>query len=249
MYRFVRATLVVTAVTMLSLTTAHRVGAGDLLLNGSFELPPGGPSTSFTGLFEGPAAATDWAVFNNTAGNTSTSLLPTTLAGGGLQMIEVTTSGVDNGLEEVFLPPNTGPAEAMASVWVYVNAGQVGLGIGNGGDASLTAFSSTTGQWQLLQTVNLGTQTPANEFIVYASQVPASGPADFYVDLASAQATPEPSTIVLLAAGTIAFVGYGWRHRKASKPANPAAFDQQDAPAVLAFPSHSSTAHAARRAA
>jgi hypothetical protein len=128
----------------------------------------GGPPTNFTGLFAAPSAATDWEVFNNTAATTTTSLLPSTLAGVGLQMIHVTTTGVDNGLEQVFLPPNTGPAHASASVWVFVNAGRVGLGIGNGGNTSLTAFGTATGQWELLQTVNAGTQTPANESLCVA---------------------------------------------------------------------------------
>ena len=59
---------------------------------------------------------------------------------------------------------------------------------------------------------------------------------------------PEPSTLVLLAAGAIGLVGYGLR-RRAARTAKPAAFDQQDAPAILSFPSHSSTASAVRRVA
>ena len=60
--------------------------------------------------------------------------------------------------------------------------------------------------------------------------------------------TPEPSTIALLAAGALGLVGYGWRRRLARTP-KPSAFDQPDAPHILSFPSHSSPAHAARRAA
>ncbi len=59
---------------------------------------------------------------------------------------------------------------------------------------------------------------------------------------------PEPSTFTLLAAGALGLVGYGWRWRRASKSAKPTSFDQ-DTPAILAFPSHSSQAHAARKAA
>ena len=61
--------------------------------------------------------------------------------------------------------------------------------------------------------------------------------------------TPEPSTFAMLAAGAIGLVGYGWRRRRLARAAKPADFDQQDAPAILSFPSHSSPAHAARRAA
>ena len=60
--------------------------------------------------------------------------------------------------------------------------------------------------------------------------------------------TPEPSTFALLAAFAVGLVGYGWR-RRARRTAKPAAFDHQDAPPILAFPSHSSSASAARRAA
>ena len=63
------------------------------------------------------------------------------------------------------------------------------------------------------------------------------------------EAVPEPSTLGLLAAGAIALVGYGWRGRQARRTAKPAVFDEPDGPPILAFPSHSSTANAARRAA
>ena len=57
---------------------------------------------------------------------------------------------------------------------------------------------------------------------------------------------PEPGTLALLSAGAIGFVGYGWCRRASRRVAKPAAFAQQDAPAILSFPSHST---AARRAA
>ncbi len=61
---------------------------------------------------------------------------------------------------------------------------------------------------------------------------------------------PEPSTLVLLAAGAIGLIGYGWRRRRAARrTAKPAAFEQQDDPSILAFPSRSSVANAARKAA
>jgi autotransporter-associated beta strand protein len=62
--------------------------------------------------------------------------------------------------------------------------------------------------------------------------------------------TPEPSTFALLAAGALGLVGYGWRRRWiARKTARQTTFDQQDTPAILPFPSHSSPANAVRRAA
>jgi hypothetical protein len=69
------------------------------------------------------------------------------------------------------------------------------------------------------------------------------------LDGVTVESVPEPSTRALLTAGAIALVGYGWRRRRATRIAKPAAFDQQEAPAILPFTSHSSPAHVARSAA
>ena len=62
--------------------------------------------------------------------------------------------------------------------------------------------------------------------------------------------TPEPGTLALLAAGAIALVGYGrGGGGLMRRTAKPTAFDQQDDPPILSFPSHSFSASAARRAA
>jgi len=62
--------------------------------------------------------------------------------------------------------------------------------------------------------------------------------------------TPEPSSFALLtAAGIVGLASYVWsRRRAARRTANPVAFDQQDTPAILSFPSRSPVS-AARRAA
>ena len=65
-------------------------------------------------------------------------------------------------------------------------------------------------------------------------------------------AVPEPSTLVLLAAGAFGVIGYGVRRRRAGKrTAKPTAFGRQEtASATLPFPSHAPRqAEAARRAA
>ena len=57
--------------------------------------------------------------------------------------------------------------------------------------------------------------------------------------------TPEPSTLALLAAGTIGIVGYAWRRRK--KIAGRSSSQDETAPAILSFPSYG--AESKRRAA
>ena len=55
---------------------------------------------------------------------------------------------------------------------------------------------------------------------------------------------PEPSTLVLLAAGAIGLLGYGWRRRRlANRAARP---EQADAPTTLSFSSFTSGAEACR---
>jgi len=62
---------------------------------------------------------------------------------------------------------------------------------------------------------------------------------------------PEPSTFALLATGTIGLVTYAWRRRASRRAAKPTASDQaqDEAPAILSFPSYISQANATRRAA
>ena len=61
--------------------------------------------------------------------------------------------------------------------------------------------------------------------------------------------TPEPSTLALLAAGIVGLVGYGSWRRRVAKTAKSAIYEQEDAPTILSFASHSSPVNSARRAA
>ncbi|NEO45265.1 MAG: PEP-CTERM sorting domain-containing protein [Moorea sp. SIO4A3] len=165
--------------------------ATNLLFNSSFENGlPIGQETTLTTLGGGLSAATDWNTWNNTGATTTTELLPSTLANGADTMLHVTTNGQNNGIFQVFLPFNTGPNEVISSAWVYALSGRVGIGTGNGGGTGLDTISTTIGEWEFLQASN--GLSPANEFIVYSAS--AEG-AEFYVDLASIEQPPEPSSV------------------------------------------------------
>jgi len=169
----------------------------NLLSNGSFEnAGPSGAATTYTGLFAGPSAADQWEVFNNTDGTTRTSLEPSTLPGGGGMMIHVLTTGTNNGLDQVFLPFNTGPNNAPFDVWLFVVSGQVGVGVGNGGNTGMSAFNTTFHQWEHI--TGAAANSPGNNMIIYSS----GGGAEWYADVASV--TPEPGTGVLLIGGILA---------------------------------------------
>jgi hypothetical protein len=53
------------------------------------------------------------------------------------------------------------------------------------------------------------------------------------------EAVPEPSTLAIFGAGAIALIGYGLRRRRLAGGTAQQEF-QDDAPAILSFPSHSS---------
>jgi hypothetical protein len=178
----------------------------NMLQDPSFEtLGPNGSSTSFTGFLDGGSpkysAAQDWLVWNNTSGTTATELLPTTLPGGGVTMIHVTTDEAMNGLFQPFLPYQTGPDHAIGSAWIYVISGQVAIGTGNDGSTGFDTFTSTIGVWKFLEAPN--GISPANEFIIYSK----GGPAEFYAENASVTPAPEPVTMILLGSGLIGLLG------------------------------------------
>jgi hypothetical protein len=157
--------------------------AQNMLTNASFEtVGPEGPSVVCTGIRGvGATAAENWWVFHNTLGKTKTELIPSTFPGpAGNLMLHVATDGAANGIEQVMLPENTGPACVVEGLWVYVISGVVYMGAGNGGNTGPNDYSTTTGQWEHLSANNA--VCPANLFIVYAS---SPGGAEFYVELGS----------------------------------------------------------------
>lgn len=162
----------------------------ELLYNPGFDIVgPNGDTTTYTGLFAGPSAADGYEVFHNTDATTRTTLEPSTRPGGSGNMIHVLTTGANCGLDQVFLPFNTGPDNATFSVWLYVLSGTVGVGVGNGGNTSLSAFSTVHEQWQLV--TGIAANSPGNNFIIYA----AGGGAHFYAEDASV--TPAPNAAAL----------------------------------------------------
>ena len=185
-------------VAVAAVLAASPLASANLLYNGGFDIVgPSGDTTTYTGLFAGPSAADGFEVFNNTDATTRTNLIPSTLPGGSGSMIQVLTTGANCGLDQLFGIPGSGPASATFSVWVYVLSGTVGVGVGDGGNTSMSQFSNLHEQW--LHLTGPAANSPANNFIVYS----AGGPAHFYVE--NAEVTPTPGTcgLALVAGGMV----------------------------------------------
>jgi hypothetical protein len=98
-------------------------------------------------------------------------------------MLHVCTTGVRNGIVQVFGPLHTGPSHARSSVWVFVLRGKVAMGTGDGGATTTNVESTKLGQWEQLSAPSPSPH--ANEFSVWAA---SAGGACFYVDNASVTA-------------------------------------------------------------
>lgn len=161
---------------------------GNLLRNWSFDQSrSGGPTELITPKPDDPAhhvwgggdsAAAEWTTWNNTAGTTRTDLQPSTLPQGYQgQMLHVDTNGTGCGIVQTPFRDDIAPARVIASIWVNVVRGSIGLGTGTGGATGVDARVDATNVWTLVQVGN--GRSPANEFVVYAD---ADGGAEFYVD-------------------------------------------------------------------
>lgn len=182
------------AVIALVLTAAS--ANANLLYNGDFEITgPAGSPVTYSGVFAGPSAADGWEVFHNTSAATRTELIPSTLPGGSGNMIHVFTTGAACGLDQVFLPFNTGPDGAQFSVWLYVISGTVGVGVGNGGNTSVSEFSTLHEVWQ--HVTGTAANDPGNNMIIYS----VGGGANFYAEMAEVVPAPGAGTAVLAGIG------------------------------------------------
>ncbi len=167
---------------LLAAAIALPCSAANMLTNSSFETAgPLGPEVNVEGIRgQGASAAAGWNIFHNTNGKTTTKLMATTLPGESGNMMYVKTTGYANGVSQVMLPFDTGPACVEEQLWVYVVSGKVYIGAGNGGNTGSNKVNTTTGQWELLVANNV--VCPANTFIIYCADVNG---AEFYVDVAS----------------------------------------------------------------
>lgn len=176
-YRLLYSSISTTVSAMLFASNAL---AASFVANPYFNSPSGvGPTILTTDSNGGVArsAAKRWSAFNDTAGTTTTELLPSTLVPGGT-MIHVTSTALLSGLYQVY--PNPGPDQAYTCVWIYINHGVVGIGSGNQAATLIDAELHKTGSWELL---NVGNQSiPASATVIYNTDPDGS---DFYVESVS----------------------------------------------------------------
>ena len=187
------------ALTCAALFITQPMSAGNLLNNGHF-MSRSAIQTDQLYSCGGPSSATDWTTWVNaticfvTSGvELETDMLLATsppvssippahlihvrgqvLNPSEASPIQATAAA---GIVQVFGPQNTGPTKVLAAVWVYVVHGQVGMGVGNGGNTTANIKSSTQGQWEHL--IGYNAIMPANEFVLYG-QDPKDN--EFYAD-------------------------------------------------------------------
>jgi len=185
----------------LAIASALPVFADNLLTDPGFNIVgPSGSSTSLSGINHGTnSAAANWGQWNNDATLTTTALVNTPSPTGDNTVLQITTNGGDSGVYQLFAPGNqTGE---VASVWVYVLSGQVGIGFVNtNGTYALSPTTDSVGQWVLLNASGAGN---SGEFVIYSF----GGAASFYIDNASIQAVPEPGSLLTFGSGLLGLAG------------------------------------------
>ncbi len=195
-----------TVLAALALGIASAATAQNVIANPGFETPSGSGPTVLTSVGSvGGSAAASWFVYQNSAGTTTTALLPSTdtVLPGSTAMLDITTGGSDNG---VFQFPGS---FSYASADFYVTSGVAKLVVTNDYGATFaSAVTTVLNQWQRLSVA----YAFANEIVLYSS----GGAASFSVDNVYAGATPEtvpePATWALMIGG-FGFVGATMRRR------------------------------------
>jgi len=153
--------------------------SANLANQGSFEaVGATGPLTTWSATGSNAAAADGWFMvspFGSAALSTEQDSF--VAPNGGSKSLHVRTDRASSGIVQVMSPLGSGPTSTVSTVQVYVTRGQVGFGVGDGGNTGIGTVSTTTGRWETLVVPNHS--TPSNEIIVYAT---SAGGADFYID-------------------------------------------------------------------
>ncbi|HPU16617.1 MAG TPA: PEPxxWA-CTERM sorting domain-containing protein [Polymorphobacter sp.] len=195
----------------LALAAAVPAAAVNVVYNGDFDYAGYAPTLTTAVGTGGPSAAPGWNTWQNSGGSLATALLPSTdtLLPGGPQMLEINTTGLNNGVYQ-FL----GTFQYLAADFLILS-GQVQLvATGDYGAHAGVVYGSASRHWQRLYTSWAG----SNEIAIYSY----NGPAHFYVDNVYAgdvpgptptPGVPEPASWALMIAG-FGMVGSALRRRR-----------------------------------
>jgi hypothetical protein len=160
----------------------------NVLANPGFDaVGPRGPSTLDVGVVGAGSfnysAAASWTLYLNVLGNIATEELPADSMGAHGGALRVSITSDDGGIVQYFGPGGI-PGAAVITARVYVLKGQVAIGAGDGGSATLTEVSTTTGAWELIRTAE--SNRPVTEVAIYST----GGPAELIVDEVSVRPCP-----------------------------------------------------------
>ena len=128
---------------------------GELLHNANFSQPATPGRTEFVGKGAGNSAAQSWTTWASFEARIETELVPTTLPGRTGTMLKISTQGSAGlvGIDQTNFrqpPVSIGPTQAW--VWVFVEEGQIGMGVADPGNAGIGVKNTKIGEWELLHT-------------------------------------------------------------------------------------------------
>jgi hypothetical protein len=157
----------------------------NLLINFSYNtVGPSGTTTTHSGVLPypfPPSAAANWGAHNSNSGATITTRMIPSSGPQGPRMLHIRTGGNEGGVIQNFSSLHKGTGKIVGAVWVYVNKGNVQLGIHADGSPTASVMSTKIGQWELLQVCSDGNSTNSMFFVL--NQDPNGG--DFFVDAAA----------------------------------------------------------------